>query len=364
MAGCRHKCGHDEDLKNNSQPPACNGPVMTATFRATGQSDLPSLTKFLVRVYKFEPLDLHANPRLLEWKYLCPRVGWDGSRSYVLERDGGIVAHGGVCPVTFRLPNGGTVSSLAIMDWAADPSSPGAGLMLYRKLMEMAPTCFVIGGAPVTRQMIPRIGFRQAGDALTYAGWLRPWREFRTRPRTGRSVLRMLHGLAHPVSMRSGLSERWKFVRVREFDDSLQPMLSGAKRTWTFCQRTVADLNYLLQCPHLEMRGFLLRRQGLLGGYFVLGKSGWETRLLDLVVDSDDVSDWKLACAAVTNAALLDSEVCRIRVLSTLPILSQALAWNGYSCQYKEPIALHDPADALGGAFPVSFQLFDGDSGY
>jgi hypothetical protein len=112
------------------------------------------------------------------------------------------------------------------------------------------------------------------------------------------------------------------------------------------------------------MRGFLLRRQGLPGGYFVLGKSDWETRLLDWVVDSDDMSDWKLACAAVTNAALLDPEACRIRVLSTLPILSQALAWNGYWCQYKEPIALHDPGDALGRAFPVSFQLFDGDSGY
>jgi hypothetical protein len=337
---------------------------MIATLRATAQSDIPAVARFLARVYKFDSSDSHANPRLLEWKYLCPRTGWDGSRSYVLERDGEIVAHGGVCPVTFRLPKGGTVSSLTIMDWAADPSSPGAGLMLYRKLMEMAPTSFVIGGAPVTRQIIPRIGFRRAGDALTYAGWLRPWREFRTRPRNGRSVLRLLHGLAHPVHIRRGLGEQWEFVSVSEFDDSLQPILNGARRTWTFCQRTVADLNYLLQCPHLKMRGFLLRRQGLPGGYFVLGKSDWETRLLDLVVDSDDVSDWKMACAAVTNAALLDPEACRIRVLSTLPILSEALAGNGYSCQYEEPIALHDPGDAMGRAFPASFQLFDGDSGY
>jgi hypothetical protein len=61
---------------------------------------------------------------------------------------------------------------------------------------------------------------------------------------------------------------------------------------------------------------------------------------------------------------LLDPDVCRIRVLSTVPILNQALAWNGYWCQYREPIALHDPADVLGQAFPVSFQLFDGDAGY
>lgn len=189
-------------------------------------------------------------------------------------------------------------------------------------------------------------------------------RNFGRVPAPGGSVLRLLHGLAHPVPIRSRHSRHWEFVPVSEFDNSLQPILSGGKRPWTFCQRTVADLNYLLKCPHLEMRGFLLRRGACLGGYFIVGKSGWEARVLDLVVDSDDVNDWKHACAAVTNAALLDPEVCRIRALSTLPILSQALAWNGYWCQYKEPIVLHDPTDVLGQAFPVSFQLFDGDSGY
>jgi hypothetical protein len=337
---------------------------MIGTLRATEQNDLPALAKFLVRVYKFEPSDFHADLRLLEWKYLCPRPGWQGGRSYLLEKDGNIVAHAGVCPVSFRLPTGQTVSSLTMMDWAADSVIPGVGVMLLRKLMGMAPTSFIIGGAPVTRQIAPRIGFRQAGEALTYAAWLRPWREFRTRPRTGRTVLRLLHGWVHPVPIRSRLSGRWEFVPVGEFDDSLQPILSGAKLPWTFCQRTVADLNYLLKCPHLEMGGFLLRRQGRLGGYFIMGKADWEARLLDLVVDSEDVNDWKHACAAVTKAALLDPEVCRIRALSTVPILSQALAWNGYWCQYKEPIALHDPADVLGQAFPVSFQLFDGDSGY
>jgi hypothetical protein len=337
---------------------------MIGTLRVTEPNDLRSLAAFLARVYKFEPSDFHADPRLLEWKYLYPRASWQGGRSYLLERDGNIVAHGGVCPVSFRLPSGQIVSSLTIVDWAADPLNPGVGISLYRKLMEMAPTSFVIGGAAVTRQMVPRIGFHHVGEAVTYAAWLRPWREFRTRPRTGRSVLRLLHGLTHPLPVCGRLSQQWEFVLVREFDDSLEPILRGAKRPWTFCQRTVADLNYLLQCPHLVTRGFLLRRQGRLGGYFIIGQSGWEARVLDLVVDSDDVNDWKQVCAAMTKAALLDPEVCRVRILSTVPILGQALAWSGYWCQSKEPIALHDPADALGRAFPVSFQLFDGDSGY
>src|SRR6266478_2441004 len=266
---------------------------MSATLRAAAPNDLRALAKFLVHVYKFEPSDFHADPQLLEWKYLCPRSSWSSSRSYLLERNGEIVAHAGLCPVAFRLPAGHIVNSLTIMDWAADPRSPGAGVRLCRELMEMAPTSFVIGGAPVTRQMVPRIGFRHVGDALTYAAWLRPWREFRTRPSTRGSVPRLVHGLTHPVPIRSRRSRRWEFVPVLEFDDSLQPILTSTKRTWTVCQRTIADLNYLLKCPHLEMRGFLLRHHGLLGGYFVIGKSDWEARLLDLVVDSEDVNDWK-----------------------------------------------------------------------
>jgi hypothetical protein len=336
---------------------------MTAATRATEYKDIPALARFLVRVYQFDPLDHHADKRLLEWKYLHLTPGCEGS-SYLLESDGEILAHCGVCPVTFHLPDGTTVNSVTMMDWAADPSAPGVGVRLFRKLMEMAPTSFIIGGAPATRLIVPRIGFRHVGEALTYSAWLRPWREFRTRPRTRRSTLRLLHGLTHPARNRNRASADWDFAPVNQFDDSVLPLLNGTKRTWTFCQRTIAALNHLLKCPHLKMQGFLLKRQGRLIGYFVIGKAEWEARLLDLVVDSEDGNDWNLACATVTKAARLDPEVCRIRAQATFPVLAEALAWNGYWCQYKEPIVIHDPTNALDRAFPVSFQLADGDSGY
>jgi hypothetical protein len=158
---------------------------MIATTRATIHEDLPALSKFLVRAYKFEPSDFHFDPRLLKWKYLYPRAGWQGSRSYLFERSGEIVAHGGICPVSFRLPTGRIVSGHVIVDWAADSRMPGLGVMMYRKLMATASTSFAIGGEPDTRKILPRIGFRHVGDASIYAAWLRPWLEFRTRPSTG-----------------------------------------------------------------------------------------------------------------------------------------------------------------------------------
>jgi len=337
---------------------------MTGPLRPTAQDDLPALAQFLARVYKFGPADFHADPRWLQWKYFSPLSGWRGGRSYLLEKDGRIAAHGGVCPVTLRLPSGQTVSSITILDWAADPSTPGSGVHLYRTLMEMASTSFVIGGTPVTRQIIPRIGFRQVGEALSYAAWLRPWSEFRLRFRAPRSALALLHGLTHPARNRRPASAGWDCDSVHQFDDSILPILNGSQRSWTFCQRTVADLNCLLQCPHIKIQGFLLRRQGRLLGYFIIGKMQWEARLLDLALDSADANDWNLACAMVTEAARVDPEVSRIRTQSTLPALTEALRWNGYWLQHREPVLVHDPANALEGAFPVSFQLVDGDSGY
>ena len=113
---------------------------MIATIRATDHKDLPALSKFLVRGYKFEPSDFHCDPRLLEWKYLSPRAAWQGSRSCLFERSGEIVAHGGICPVSFRLPTGRIVSGHVIVDWAADSGMPGLGVMMHRKLRQTAST--------------------------------------------------------------------------------------------------------------------------------------------------------------------------------------------------------------------------------
>jgi hypothetical protein len=343
--------------------PNINRPAKIAAVpRAINSNDLPSLTKFLVGAYKSDPSNPRFGAEVQAWKYLAPGPAWTGPRSYLLEKEGQIVAYCGISPATFQLPNGSAVSSLTMMDWAADPSSPAIGVVLFRKLMGMAPTSFVIGGAPAVRKMIPHFGFGNMGEALTYAAWLRPWREFRQRPLTQKSMLRLGHGLLHPA--RPLNPGGWEAVPVNEFDDSILPILTIPKRPWTFCRRTLADLNYWLKCPCLKMQGFLLRRKGQLVGYFILGRAEWEARLLDLAIDSADASDWNLACAVVTRTARLDPQACRIRALATAPVLAQALLKNGYWRQGQEPIGVYDPKNALEGAFPVDFQLFVSDSGY
>ena len=340
--------------------------ITTSGMRTLQIADLPALAEFLQRIYRFAQPGQPPDTQFLEWKYLRPSTH-ETNRSYVLERDGRIVAHCGVCPVILRLPGGSRVKTVTMMDWAADPSIPGIGVRLFRAVMEMAPASFIVGGATATRQIIPRIGFRLVGESLTYSAWIRPWREFRARTHaTGsalRPVLRLFHGITHPSRHHFDASA-WNFTQVDTFDDTVLPVLNSTKQGWTICERTIADLNYLLQCPRIKTQGFLLKRQKQVIGYFILGRAGWEARLLDLAVDSAEIDDWNMAYAAATEAARLDPEVCRIRAQSTFPLIGSALRRNGYWRQYSEPIMLFDPAKALDGAFPAAFQLLDGDSGY
>jgi len=336
---------------------------MTAAVRASDSRDLPALAKFLTRVYKLAPSHPLTDPRFLEWKYVWPRPGWNGSRSYILEKDGEIVSHCGVCPATLRLPGGEIVPSLTMVDWAADPATPGAGFLPFRKLMGMADTSFAVG-AINTRAIVVRLGFREVDQAPSYSAWVRPWGEFRARPVSSRSMARLLHGWTHPAKKWKGQGAKWEAVQTSKFDSSLEPVLRCQGRSWTTCVRTIEDLNYLLRCPHLPMTGLLLRREGQILGYCVVGRAQWEIRVLDMDLCSGEDIDWTLACGALTQAIRLDREACRIRALATTPILRRALSANGYWAHSNEPIFIYDPKHVLDQALPIALQLFDGDSGY
>jgi len=112
------------------------------------------------------------------------------------------------------------------------------------------------------------------------------------------------------------------------------------------------------------MKGYILFENGNPRGYFILRRSAWEVRLLDIFVNSMDLEDWRLAYATATREAADDPEACRIRAIATTPLYREALLQNGYWMQSREPMMIHDPKNLLTNAFPANFQLFDGDAGY
>src|SRR5689334_3108480 len=103
---------------------------MTFQLRAMGAADIDLVSRFLLKVNR---LDENVNflPESMRWKYLEPRPDWSGtSRGFLLEKAGRVFAFGGVLPARLGLPDGRNVNSGTLIDWAADSSMPGAGVIL------------------------------------------------------------------------------------------------------------------------------------------------------------------------------------------------------------------------------------------
>src|SRR5207302_6231726 len=106
-------------------------------------------------------------------------------------------AHGCAWPVRLEAQSG-EHQAICLIDWASARGAPGMGIMLVRKMAELAPILLSIGGSGMTRQIMPRIGFKQCGELASYVRVLRPFRQFRVRPeaRNFKSILRLIRNTA------------------------------------------------------------------------------------------------------------------------------------------------------------------------
>jgi len=331
--------------------------------RAIEREDLEKVSRFLLKIYEIEAATF-ADPKVLEWKYLRPRTDWHGSRGFVIERDSEIVAHLGVVPAVFEFPNGRTVCGGTLIDWAAISAVPGAGAMLGRNLVSRLDATFVIGGAPLTRQILPKARFHPRTAAVTYVRWIRPWKEFLARPKSSRSAIRLCHGLAYALHSKPVFSKDWESVPISHFSQNLESLLQRRSKWMTSCQRSVDTLNYMLECPAVTIKAFLLKRNDVVVGYFLIGKAAWDGRIVDIFVDSGDVNDWAFGYGQAVAAAAQEEEVCRVRAMASVPLLQSALAKNGFWVQQEYPVMVKDPKNVLVNAFPINLQLFEADAAY
>jgi hypothetical protein len=331
--------------------------------RAINVQDLEKLSRFLLGIYKLESATF-ADPKVLAWKYLRPRADWSGGRGFVIERDREIVAHIGVVPAIFELADGRRVCGGTLIDWAASASAPGAGVALGRNLMSRLRTAFVIGGSTLTREILPKARFHPRARAISYVRWIRPWNEFLARPKSARSAIRLCHGLAYALRSVPASSKEWESVPISHFPQSCESLLQRRSKWMTSCQRSVDTLNYMLECPAVAIKAFLLKRDGAVAGYFLIGKAAWEGRIVDIFVDSGDVDDWAFGYGQAVDTAAQEKEVCRVRAMASIPLLQEALIKNGFWVQQEYPVMVKDTKNALHEAFPINLQLFEADAAY
>ncbi len=277
------------------------------------------------------------NPELLRWKYYQQGPAWPGSRSYVVSDANDFLAHAAIWPLQLRLESG-IRSGIGFGDWAAREEHRGAGLILLKKLIGLASFVLAIGGAEITRQILPRAGFKHWADLPLYARVLRPLKQVLSRPsHDWKEVLRLARNAGWSLAPLSSVAG-W----ATESSIPSEELLSRVHQKPGLVHDK-AFLSFMLSCPGIPFRSSVLRKAGAPQGYAILSIVGGQARIGELRIASDDQADWNAAVSLVTKELLREKLACEAIALASVPLLEKALQTNGFRVRDRRPLVVFDP---------------------
>ena len=334
-------------------------PQTKSIFRATDPSDLPRVTELLTRVFGSSVNAPYVDPLLMKWKYWDPREDFEGPRSYVLERNNLLLAHAGLWPVTMRNGGGERVRGIHMMDWAAAPNAPGAGLALVQKLSGMFDFIYGIGGSEITQKVLPALGFIEHATTWRGARPLRPLRQILSHPDRNwklpaRLVRNVLWSLYPMVAPKSG----WEVVATTPQQSA--DLLTALSRGKDFLPRTQAFFEYLLRCPNATFQLHMVHDPGGARGLFALARVRRQVRLAGLWLRDPDHESWKQAHILAQKSAAQIEEGCEFVALGTQGRSADAATSSGLHLCGGPAVYLLDKKRNL--SRDVQFQLCDNDS--
>ncbi len=240
---------------------------MKSSFRPTSVDDLTPLCQFLARVFGIPETAPSLLPAVMSWKYWDERTDFAGPRSYILERDGAIVAHTGLWPMTFGSGEN-VVRGVHMIDWASAKESAGAGLALVQKLAGMFDFIVGIGGTDMTRKVLPAFGFQEHAQVWKGARPIRPvaqalthqFRNLKLPPRLVRNTLRSMKG-----------DTPYKIWSAREIQpqDIARDIATGPD-TAHFAPRSPEFFEYFLRCPAAPAHLYGIFDGAEMKGHFII----------------------------------------------------------------------------------------------
>lgn len=336
---------------------------MKPWVRPSTPDDGPRIASLLAEVFSFGPDSAVVDPRLMRWKYWQEHDGWPGSRSYVLTRGDEVVAHGAIVPGTCACG----VSRhrvVHLIDWAARPGVPGAGMMIMRYIQSMTDISLAIGGSEETLSILPLIGFKPHGAATHYVRVLRPARAMSAAKDLGRRALPrvVFTGLQASATARFRIGRGWTSRMVPRAEAGVEglPLPKPAADLAVF-ERSPRFFEYVLDCPVVRMSLHAVERDGKVRGYFLLAVSNGRARLADCWMDSVDSADWKALIELAAREAGRDDEVGRLIALASDPIMSRSLMDCGFVPGRVDSVQVMTTGKAPGPHAPLRVQMLDND---
>jgi len=273
---------------------------VSTTFRTTTEADYEQLKILLERAFGVGKQSPLLDRNHMQWKYWSPRPNWSGSRSYVLEKDGGLLAHGCLWPFTL-VSRDSRLSGAHLIDWAGEAKASGSGASIARKLTRVVDCMVSVGGAEATRRLLPMLGFRPAGEMWSFVRPLRPFRQTLTHQYKNwklpmRLARNMLWSLGPKYRARG-----WTTHQISPGELPLHLLERGLGAEFE-AQRSKEFYEYVLQCPIARYSLHLVSRDGEASGYFLLSFVPGQARIAELWMAEADVDSWAAAFTSAVEA--------------------------------------------------------------
>ena len=300
----------------------------------------------------------------MNWKYWREHPEWEGSRGYVMERDGQIIAHGSVVPLTC-IWGDRRLKMVDVIDWAGSPAHPGAGITVLKRISQLVEGVFIAGGTEAAQKVFVSLGFKDSPAATQFALPLRPLRRF---ARESEPVLKRAARLARNAHWTiAGLAAApagWSAKRLtpEEVGRTSFPKPHPCAEPAIF-ERTAAGIALLLQCPITPSEFYLLEKDGEARGYFVLNLAANQCRVGEAWAEPGDIEHWRALYTLASRKGRDHSQITEIVTAVTNDAAAkQGLLQSGFRPRASIPLRLLIP----GGGYPeaVRYQLVDNDSAF
>jgi hypothetical protein len=331
-------------------------------FRPTAPCDAAALSDFLGRMFQSRAEASFLTETHMGWKYWSARPDWSGSRSFTARQDGVIVAHAAAWPVRVRVP-GHLAPAVHLIDWAADPKYPGAGIWLLRQIGARVRLMIATGGSEMTRRVLPAIGFRPHAELSWFARPVRPLRQaLTTAERNWRLPARLLRNTFWRLSPPLSVPRGWSAAPLapEEVPEALWPQPSPGTAVTA---RDAGFYRYLVDSPSARHALFGLEKHGDLAGYFCLAFAPHVARIADLWLPSTSVEDW---CAGFRTAAALaarEKDVYEVSACASTALGKEGLVRAGFRLRAHSAVSVFGDAKVLDGR-TLHVQMLDSDAGF
>lgn len=335
---------------------------MKSEFRTTCPQDADAVTAFIERIYGLDSSFPLIAPQHLHWKCWEPRSDWPGSRGYVITKEGVIVAHGTVVPLSL-VSAGRHLKMLHLIDWAADPKSVGSGVTLLKHLAQFVDAVIIVGGSAMTQKILPALGFKTCGEATNFVRPVRPLKRLAGQPVSAQLGAQFARSALWSLQAPSVRTEGWTVRRIEP--DQLQTLKwRPPGQGIAMFERTAAAFAYFLKCPVTPMELYSVGKGDGVSGYFMLAHAPGQTRIVDCHIDSEDREAWRVLLQLAVSQAKRNPATAEVVAIASDPSMHQALLDSGFHARGGSSMRLLPGKGIEVLAGPIRFQMIDSDAAY